>query len=41
MVEKIAHLGIKREAGYLYFLDKDGDLSRTVMRRGRKAASAA
>jgi len=34
--EVIAKLGIKREAGYLYFLDKQGNLARVPMsRKGR------
>ncbi len=33
-VEKVAIIGIKREAGYLYFIDKEGDISRSVMKRG-------
>jgi hypothetical protein len=36
MAEKVAKAGITREAGYLYFLDKNGNVSRTVMARGRK-----
>jgi hypothetical protein len=36
MAEKIANTGISREEGYLYFLDKDGDVSRVKMARGRK-----
>lgn len=34
--EKVAKVGIKKEGGYLYFVDKDGDISRTKMARGRK-----
>ena len=34
MAEKVAKLGVKRESGYLYFIDKDGDVSRAVMARG-------
>lgn len=33
--EKVAKAGVKREAGYLYFLDGDGDISRAPMVRGR------
>ena len=36
MAEKVAKLGVKREDGYLYFIDKDGDVSRSVMARGGK-----
>jgi len=34
--EKVAKLSIKREKGYLYFLDKQGDLSRAKMQHGGK-----
>lgn len=34
MAEKVAKAGVKKEAGYLYFVDKDGDVSRAVMSRG-------
>jgi hypothetical protein len=34
MSEKIQKLGIKRESGYLYFVDKQGDVSRAAMSRG-------
>ena len=36
MAEKIAKAGIKREKGYLYYLDKQGDVSRAKMARGGK-----
>jgi len=32
--EKVAKAGVKRESGYLYFLDADGDVSRAPMVRG-------
>lgn len=32
--EKVAKAGVKRESGYLYFLDGDGDVSRAPMVRG-------
>ena len=35
MAEKVAEVGINKESGYLYFVDKDGDISRAVMARGR------
>lgn len=35
MSEKVARLGVKKESGYLYFLDKDGDVGRAKMARGR------
>ncbi len=36
MSEKVAKAGIKREKGYLYYLDKQGDVSRAKMARGGK-----
>jgi hypothetical protein len=33
--EKVANAGVSRESGYLYFVDKDGDVSRAKMARGR------
>lgn len=36
MGQKIAKVGIKKEPGYLYYVDKDGDISRAKMVRGRK-----
>lgn len=32
--EKVAKVGVSREGGYLYFIDKDGDVSRAIMARG-------
>jgi len=37
MAEKVAKVGVKKERGYLYFVDKNGDVSRATMARGRKA----
>ncbi len=34
--EKLVKCGIKREKGYLYFIDKDGDAARAKMARGQK-----
>ena len=34
MAKKVAKVGVKKEKGYLYFLDKDGNVSRAVMSRG-------
>ena len=31
---KVATVGVKREAGFLYYLDKQGDVSRVAMARG-------
>lgn len=36
MAEKVANVGLKKEPGYLYFLDEEGDVSRIKMARGRK-----
>jgi hypothetical protein len=36
MAEKVLKLGIKRQKGYLYFLDKKGDVSCAKMARGKK-----
>ena len=36
MAEKVCKCGIKREKGYLYYLDKQGDVSRAKMARGGK-----
>jgi hypothetical protein len=36
MAEKVAKVGIKRQKGYLYYLDKRGDVSCAKMARGGK-----
>lgn len=36
MAEKVAKVGVKKEYGYLYFVDKQGDVSRVKMARGGK-----
>ncbi len=36
MAEKVAKVGVKKADGYLYFVDKAGDVSRAKMARGRK-----
>ena len=36
MAQKVTKVGVKKEAGYLYFVDKQGDISRAKMARGRK-----
>jgi hypothetical protein len=36
MAQKVAKAGVKKEAGYLYFVDKQGDISRAPMIRGGK-----
>ena len=32
--QKVAKVGVKKEKGYLYFIDKQGDISRARMERG-------
>ena len=40
MAEKVAKVGVKKESGWLYFVDKSGDISRAKMARGgRKKGS--
>jgi len=36
MAEKVLKCGIKKQKGYLYFIDKKGDVSRAKMARGGK-----
>ncbi|MDP2904676.1 MAG: hypothetical protein Q8O22_00045 [Candidatus Omnitrophota bacterium] len=36
MAEKITKLGVKREKGFLYYIDKQGDVSCAKMARGGK-----
>ena len=36
MAEKVSKCGVKREKGYLYYMDKQGDVSRAKMARGGK-----
>lgn len=36
MAEKVFKCGIKKEKGYLYFIDKNGDISKAKMSRGKK-----
>ncbi len=36
MGEKVERVGIIKESGYLYFVDKQGDVSRVPMARGGK-----
>ena len=37
MATKVEKLGIKKEDGWLYYLDKKGNISRAKMGRGRKS----
>lgn len=34
MAEKVKVTGVKKETGFLYYLDKNGNVSRTKMARG-------
>lgn len=34
--ETVAKVGVKKESGYLYFVDKKGNISKAKMARGRK-----
>ena len=36
MATKVAKTGVKKEDGWLYYLDKKGNVSRAKMGRGRK-----
>ena len=36
MAKKIQKCGVRRESGYLYYIDKEGDVSRAKMARGGK-----
>ncbi len=40
MAEKVAKAGVKKQKGYLYFVDKSGDVSRAKMARGRGGKKA-
>jgi hypothetical protein len=41
MAEKVQKVGAKRVEGYLYFIDKAGDISRVKMARGGKKGGKA
>ena len=36
MAEMVAKVGVKKEKGYLYFVDKKGNVARAKMARGKK-----
>ena len=36
MAQKVAKVGVKRQKGFLYFIDKQGDVSCALMARGAK-----
>lgn len=40
MATKVAKVGIKRQKGYLYYIDKHGDVSMAKMARGGKKGGA-
>jgi hypothetical protein len=40
LAQKVMKCGVKKEAGYLYFIDKDGDIARSKMARGGKKKKA-
>jgi len=40
LAQKVTKAGIKREKGYLYYLDKQGDVSMAKMARGGKKGGA-
>ena len=40
-VKKVAKVGVKKEKGYLYFVDKQGDISAAKMARGDKKGGSA
>jgi len=40
MATKVAKVGVKKAKGYLYFVDKKGDVSRAKMARGKKKGKA-
>ena len=40
MAQKVAKVGLKREYGYLYYIDKKGNISRVKMARGGKKSRA-
>lgn len=41
MAEKVAKVGVKKKKGYLYFVDKKGDVSCAMMARGNKKGGKA
>ena len=38
MAEKVARVGVRKESGFLYFVDKQGDVSKAPMVRGGRGA---
>lgn len=41
MAEKVKTCGVKKESGYLYYLDKQGNVSRSQMARAGKGGGNA
>ena len=41
MAEKVKNTGVSKEKGYLYYLDKEGDVSRSQMARAGKGGGNA
>jgi len=41
MAEKVQKVGVTREEGFLYFIDKDGDVAKAQMARGGKKGGKA
>ena len=41
MAEKVKTCGVKKESGFLYYLDKQGDVSRSQMARAGKGGGNA
>ncbi len=41
MAKKVAKVGVKKEKGYLYFVDKQGDVSCAKMARGSEKGGKA
>jgi hypothetical protein len=35
MAKKVAKVGVKKQVGYLYFVDKKGNVARAAMSRGK------
>jgi len=40
MAKEVAKVGVKKEKGYLYFVDKKGNVARAKMARGKKKGKA-
>ncbi len=40
MAQKVEKVGVKKEKGYLYFVDKKGNVARAKMARGKKKGKA-